>query len=257
MKQISFHIILSSAISVVLLTSCQGDEYSEEETYSTYHQTISETSLEKKQELYKSLISRVIQKQLMFAKEYPTVDKVHQEGLVALAREYISVTLSDSIWSHWYGTPWDFYGTTVEPGVGKIACGYFVTTTLQHAGYNIDRVILAQQAASVIITTMCGEGKTKIIGNNKYVDLEDYINSRNDGIYICGLDNQVGFIQKEGKKVYFIHSSGLPGQLKVMKEELSKCNAIQYSQVYYVGDLLSNEENTIHWIKGAKIEMKK
>lgn len=216
-----------------------------------------EISPEEKLESYKKLTSRIEQKQKQFELEFPTVDKVHQDGLVALAKGYISTTLSDSIWSHWYGTPWDFCGTSIEPGFGKIACEYFVTTTLEHVGYRIDRVKLAQQAASVIIATMCGEGKTKIIGNNNYVDLEDYIMSRKDGLYICGLDNHVGFIQKNDNKAYFIHSSGLSGQLKVMKEEIESSHAIQCSQAYYVGSLTANESNLIKWIKKEKIDLVK
>lgn len=45
----------------------------------------------------------------------------------------------------WYGTPWDFNGTTEQPGTGAIACGYFVTTVLRDAGVQLERVRLAQQ----------------------------------------------------------------------------------------------------------------
>ncbi|WMJ72126.1 hypothetical protein RCC89_02925 [Cytophagaceae bacterium ABcell3] len=31
---------------------------------------------------------------------------------------------------YWYGTKWDFEGHTDVPGKGEIACGYFVSTTL-------------------------------------------------------------------------------------------------------------------------------
>lgn len=244
-------------ILAVLLISCAANPEIEAAGHSPYYGTIDDMNVDDKLIIYDELRERIQEKQKRFTIEFPTVDKAHQTGLISLARNYISTTLCDSVWSHWYGTSWDFYGTTETPGKGKIACGYFITTTLKHMGYNIDRVTLAQQAASVIITTMCGKGKTKIIGNNDRNALQDYILKQKDGVFICGLDNHVGFIQKKGKKVYFVHSSGLSGQLKVMKEELLESKAINYSNAYYVGDLLANETNLIKWIKNEKIEMQK
>lgn len=208
---------------VLALISCAanndaGDVVDEPE----YHTSLATELVEDKLVKYDKLLANIKEKQTKFNLEYPKADKQHQSGLVALAREYVSTTLCDSIWSHWYGTDWDFYGTTETPGKGNIVCGYFVTTTLKHVGYNIDRVTLAQQAASVIITTMCGKGKTKIIGNNNTEELVAYMNEQSDGVYICGLDNHVGFIQKQGDKIYFVHSSGLSNQLKVMKEKRSR-----------------------------------
>lgn len=244
-------------ILIILLTSCATSPEIEAAAYSQYYGTINNMTVDDKLALYDELRERIQEKQTRFTVEFPTVDKEHQTGLVSLARNYISTTLCDSIWSHWYGTQWDFYGTTETPGKGKIACGYFITTTLKHMGYNVDRVTLAQQAASVIITTMCGKGKTKIIGNNDRNALQDYMLNQKDGVFICGLDNHVGFIQKKGEKIYFVHSSGFSGQLKVMKEELLESKAITYSNAYYVGDLLANEANLIKWIKKEKIEIQK
>lgn len=225
--------------------------------HSEYHASLIEENLEDKAEQYHELVGRISIHQDKFKNEFSKVDAAHQQGLIALAKNYIHVTLSDSIWSHWYGTLWDFNGTTESPGDGYIACGYFVSTTLRHVGYNVDRVALAQQAASVIITTMCGKGKTKVIGNNDKEALEDYMLSQKDGIYICGLDSHVGFIEKKGELVYFVHSSGLYSQLKVVKEELKYSAAIGFSQAYYVGDLLANTSNLEKWIKKEKITVEK
>src|SRR5688572_11801089 len=51
---------------------------------------------------------------------------------------YLETCLRDSMFEYWYGTRWGFYGTTPKPRQGKIACGYFVTTTLKHLGLNIN-----------------------------------------------------------------------------------------------------------------------
>ena len=51
----------------------------------------------------------------------------------------------------WNGTPWSFSGTAAAPGRAPIACGYFVSTALEHAGLAVERRRLAQQAAEHIV----------------------------------------------------------------------------------------------------------
>ena len=54
--------------------------------------------------------------------------------------------LVDKIIPHWYGTPWSFGGHTAIPNQGKIACGYFISTTLRDMGINLNRYKLAQKS---------------------------------------------------------------------------------------------------------------
>src|SRR5687768_5014531 len=54
--------------------------------------------------------------------------------------------LVDRIIPYWIGTPWSFEGHTSIPNSGKIACGYFVSTTLLDLGFNLNRYTFAQQA---------------------------------------------------------------------------------------------------------------
>jgi len=236
--------------------SCSSGTVQDEahKDYPSYYHSLHPMGVDKKLGKYTDLKNRINAKQRRFTIEYPTVDQAHKNGLVTLAKNYLYTTMCDSVFSHWYGTQWDFNGTTQEPRKGQIACGYFVTTTLKHAGFDINRVQLAQQAASKIITTMCGKGKTKVIGNSNEKALSKYIGNQKDGIFIVGLDNHVGFIQKKGSKQYFIHSSGLSPQ-QVVREKLLESKAIKKSDAYYVGNLLENKTNIIKWIKKEKIKL--
>jgi len=47
------------------------------------------------------------------------------------ARDALVRAVDAEIFPFWYGTEWDFNGTTQQPGTGRIACGYFVSTVLQ------------------------------------------------------------------------------------------------------------------------------
>src|SRR5688500_17600336 len=55
-------------------------------------------------------------------------------GVIDEARAYLTQSVYNEVFPYWYGTGWDFNGTTETPGQGKIACGYFVSTVLRDAG---------------------------------------------------------------------------------------------------------------------------
>jgi hypothetical protein len=154
--------------------------------------------------------------------------------------------LVDSIFEYWYDTEWDYNGTTLEPRKGKIACGYFVTTTLKQLGLNIDRVFLAQQASSVLIKEVCDGPSIKIFTNGNYKKMKDYVKKYNGNIFIAGLDNHVGFIVREEGELYFIHSSGI-SPYKVVKDKMDESGLIVNSKYHMVGHL-----NFKHWAKGLK-----
>ena len=158
----------------------------------------------------------------------------------------LELSLVDSIFDYWYGTEWDFNGTTQEPQNGKIACGYFVTTTLKHLGLNINRVYLAQQASSVLIKEICDETSIKIFTNGKFEKMKTYVNKYNGNIFIAGLDNHVGFIVREENELFFIHASGI-APYKVVKDKIDESPLIKNSQYFMVGHL-----NFANWAKGIK-----
>ncbi|MBN2000661.1 hypothetical protein JW935_24140 [candidate division KSB1 bacterium] len=116
-------------------------------------------------------------------------------------------TISQELFPPWYGTEWDFYGTTQTPGVGKIACGYFVTTILRDAGFILNRTKLAQEPSETMIKAIC---PNKYIQRYSNVTIKKFIQSIKtfpEGLYIVGLDCHVGFLLYQQQKVRFIHSS--------------------------------------------------
>jgi hypothetical protein len=141
----------------------------------------------------------------------------------------------DSLMPYWYGTPWNFYGTTQVPNSGTIACGYFVTTILRDANFIIKRVYLAQQTASTIIKTMCTNNSIKHY--TKLIDLENYFsNKKNNTLYIIGLDCHVGFVIKENDQLFFIHSSYVTPAV-VKRELLHNAIPIFTSKTYMIGEV--------------------
>lgn len=127
--------------------------------------------------------------------------------------------LIDSLVSCWYGTPWDFNGTTEVPGQGKIACGYFVTTTLRDAGMKINRVKLAQCVEQNLLWDLCKNFQ-------KFSDksLEYFVKAierTGYGLYIVGLDNHTGYIFNDGKEIWFIHSGVYPPKCALKEKAIN------------------------------------
>lgn len=148
-------------------------------------------------------------------------------------RQYFFEFINYDIPEYWQGTPWSFNGTTRNPKAGSIACGYFVTNILSDFGIKIDRVYLAQQASSVMIKKLC----TGTRYFSKRQDLENYIlNQPKNTVYIVGLDFHTGFITRENKDTYFIHSSYIRNK-GVVKEKTQSSQALNASKTFMIGTL--------------------
>lgn len=159
--------------------------------------------------------------------------------------------LLNQIIPHWYGTEWDFNGYTAIPNQGVIACGYFVSTTLEHVGIVINRYHLAQQGG-------LNEAKSLAIVDSNYFTvygieaLKTKMESYNDGLYFVGLDNHVGYLYKEKGTLYFIHSNYIEDRVMIEKAEYA---AAFQSNIYVVAELSTNEALLNKWRKGERVEV--
>lgn len=170
-------------------------------------------------------------------------------------KSYIFKILKDSIFPAWEGTEWDFNGTTQIPRKGEIACGYFVMTCLQDAGFVCDRIKFAQQASSKIIYSFSDPNDVKIFGNNDFKGLYKYVKKHEDEIFIVGLDNHVGFIVNDNGFIYCVHSTAWP-QKAVAIEPLAISKVFMDSKVHYTGKPLNSKSLLKKWRVNEKIEMK-
>jgi len=122
-----------------------------------------------------------------------------------------------AIHAEWMGTAWTFSGTSQIPRQGSIACGYFVTTTLEKAGMVLERVRLAQAASEAMIVAITPASSIKRYSNASLEDFLDGVRRQGEGYYIVGLDYHTGFLKVEQDgKVTFVHSG--PGRGVVMEE---------------------------------------
>ena len=152
----------------------------------------------------------------------------------------------------WLGTPWDFNGTCETPGSGKIACGYFVSTILRDAGFDVERFRLAQQPSQRIIGTFIPRKKMTISAGLDYDRFVDQLIKRGPGIFIVGLDNHVGFIVvPESGGIRFIHSSGA-SPFCVVDEDRQNAGSLQRSSYRVTGNFTRNPDIIHGWLTAQK-----
>ena len=148
---------------------------------------------------------------------------------------------------YWLGTPWDFNGTTQQPGRGQIACGYFITTLLRDAGVPLNRVKLAQCASGIIINTLVEPEHQKNYSRMSFAAFIHELKSRGTGVYIVGLDFHTGFLLNDGKELYFIHSNYIQRK-GVVKEVASESAALQASKWRSTGCLTRSTGFLQRWM---------
>jgi hypothetical protein len=152
---------------------------------------------------------------------------------------------------HWYGTEWDFNGHTDQPRQGRIACGYFVSTTLKDMGLHLNRYKFAQKAPE-------REAKTLTFHSNEVLrfsanNIKEKMAGLREGLYFVGLDNHVGYLLIHQNQFYFIHSDYVSG--KVRRETTDAAEAFD-SDLYYVVPITANKDLAKKWLTKIEITIK-
>lgn len=196
---------------------------------------------------YEELIISVERQRLVFQKAYNEADESDRSEIEEKAESYLLEKITGDFFDQWYGTEWDFNGTTHTPRKGKIACGYFITTVLSDAGFKIPRTKWAQQASEYYITRMTSE--VKRFSNQTPESMKMYFLKQTDGLFVVGLDSHVGFVHKSGDEVTFTHASYYDPKIGVQTEELTGENPFAKSAYRVVGRIL-NKEMIRKWILG-------
>ncbi|SEM29243.1 hypothetical protein SAMN04487910_4650 [Aquimarina amphilecti] len=195
------------------------------------------------------------------SKSYETVKNSIQQQKTA-SKELSTDTLSslftlsllNRIIPFWEDTEWSFEGHTSIPKRGKIACGYFVSTTLKHAGVNLNRYKLAQQSPINEAKTLALKTEIiKVAENSMAQNISKIRSSLNDGIHFIGFDaSHVGYILKIKGQLYLIHSNYIDSKgVEIEKIENSEVFA-SYS-IYYITELSTNKHLLKSWVHEREI----
>ena len=143
----------------------------------------------------------------------------------------------DVVFLNWAGTEWDYNGYSNTPKKGYIACGYFVSTSLKHLGFNLNRYDMAKLYSKDIVFSFCGNQSRSIESKEQ---LKQAIKQIPNGLYILGLSNHVGFLSKTDSATSFIHSDYISGF--VTSEVWYDSQAINVSSTYWLGPVSTRKD---------------
>jgi hypothetical protein len=173
----------------------------------------------------------------------------HPERTIQRAREVLVTTLRDELLPAWNGTEWAMNGTSQVPREGKIACGYFVSTTLLHAGFRLERAKLGQQASEYITKSLVTQARIWRTSEQPIGAFVERLRRGGDGIYLVGLDNHVGFVIVDGKDTWFHHSG--PG---VVRREPALTASFLSTSHYREAAKLFDDALVETWLRGTTIQ---
>jgi hypothetical protein len=162
--------------------------------------------------------------------------------------------LVDKIIPHWYGTPWSFGGHTAVPNQGKIACGYFISTTLRDMGINLNRYKLAQKSpideAKVI---SCGADIYSVIQESSEKAFADIDRLTQEGLHFIGFDTgHVGYLLKRKGELLLIHSNYF-WPASVCIEPLKTSRAFNSFSKFHLVDISNNEVLIQRWLDNGVV----
>lgn len=202
---------------------------------------------------YAEVLQSVAARRTEFANRYAAAKPSARAEILREVAVWLPQTMNEELFPQWYGTEWDFYGTTETPRQGKIACGYFVTTLLRDAGFKVERATLAQQASEKIILSLV---RPAFVQRFRQVPLADFVTAikqKGAGLYVVGLDFHVGFLLHDGTELYFVHSA-YANPAEVMKEVASKSAILDDSKYRVVGALTADEQLLTKLLISSKIK---
>ncbi|MBL8916450.1 MAG: hypothetical protein JNM17_37470 [Archangium sp.] len=207
------------------------------------------TPVENRLESYEAARTALEAKRVELAAQWKKTPKQTR----AVARKAVLEYLDQSAFPAWKGTPWEFYGTSTTPGQGTIACGYFVTTVLEQAGFKIERVWLAQQASAVLVNTLAHGTKVEWLHPSDNADAVVQIKKhfKESQLVVIGFDYHVGLLRMEGDEVRFCHSSFIE-PASVTCEDPVPSGAFA-SKLYVVGDVL-NDALLDDWLNARAVK---
>lgn len=181
-------------------------------------------------------------------------DSLRKEVFLDSALLLFTDYLLNGLIPFWYGTEWEFDGSTAIPNKGTIACGYFVSTTLKQMGVEVNMYKLAQQnpeneAKSVAIEDFYFKSYDYLgVKSEIFTELKSY----EDGLYFAGLDYHVGYLYIKKEQSYFIHSNYIDGYVMV---ELIENSEAFISETYFISNISGNRAFGLKWLFNEEVEV--
>lgn len=196
-------VIISQEASNVSIS--EGDFFENEEFVFEIDTLLYEIALSPKGN-YKALKRQIINDRHIFHEKYVKylADSMKLSKLLDTVRMYVTKTLVNKIIPFWYGMPWDFSGYSDIPNEGTVGCSYFISNTLKHCGFNLNRYKLAQQNTKNIALSIQTDSNIWFTKNPDFeFDRKKFIEEKREGLYYIGLNSHVGYLIPQRRIVFY------------------------------------------------------
>ena len=156
---------------------------------------------------------------------------------------------------YWKGTTWSFEGHSNTPNSGEIACGYFVSTTLQHVGLNLNRYDLAKKSPLDEARFLKMNDSIVTFQNDSLELIISQLYAKTElGIYFLGFESShVGFLYRTKNNLWVIHSD--PSFADGPKiEAIESSDYISYFRTFHIVPISRNKKLMHHWMHSTEIK---
>ncbi|MDF1547576.1 MAG: hypothetical protein P1P88_07125 [Bacteroidales bacterium] len=207
---------------------------------------------------YKNLKTKILEKRENYRQKYvAATNEAEKNKIIKLSGEYVTETIVNHIIPFWYGMPWSLSGYSDIPNVGEVGCSYFVSNTLKHCGFKVNRYRLAQQnTKNIAFSIQLNDSILIIKGNGDISSVKNYfLENKKDGLYYVGLDSHVGYLLFKKGELFFIQSNYAYPQ--VVLTEFAEKSDVFYSNFYYIADITWNDALIKNWIMSTEIQVVK
>ncbi len=173
--------------------------------------------------------------------------------ILAEARQVALHAITQRLAEPWQGTRWAFNGRSDTPQSNAIACGTYVGTLLQHAGFRVNRIALGRLASEHIALSLTGERNLRRYSDWPAARVAKDVIAWGPGLYLVGLDYHAGLVWvTDSHQARLIHSS-VWGRGTVVSEPLLGDNPFMFSRYRVLAKLL-DDPMMVSWLNESPIE---
>lgn len=180
----------------------------------------------------------------------------YREGRITMEgiKNEFTMNLVDGLIPHWYGTPWSFGGHTATPNEGKIACGYFISTTLRDMGLRLNRYKLAQKSPiDEAMAISCGSKIYSVAQEDHDAAFKEIDELTQEGLYFIGFDTgHVGYLLKRDGELFLIHSNYL-APIAVCIENFKDSRVFKSYTKFHLVDITHNKTLLQRWLNDSHV----
>ena len=240
--------ILFTLLTLALVVFIQRHDWGLTEIFKTTQFSKPKPDAEK----YFALVDQLKSQRERLRQEYLDASTNAQKQVILSNASYVLEETLPQMMRCWLGHDYDFNGTATVPGEGKIACGYFVSVIMRDAGFDINRIRVAQQPSQNIIRTFVNTKQNfEVKVGTPYDEYVDHLINNYEGIQIIGLDTHVAFVVIKDGELRYIHASAGSAR-SVVDESKDQAYSLIHSNYRVISNISRNADVLRRWLLNDK-----